>query len=153
MNRNALRHIATLISVFIFAQLYTQGFAQIIHFKSNCERHFKITFIGTNKNGKEVKKTLDNVSIGDWETVSLYKVKYGYDLYNNKEMQNSGADASGKWQKMEITDLQVNTTDILDISQSADALQAPGNHIWVRIKNRYERDYIVSRIFIYDRKK
>jgi hypothetical protein len=124
--------------------------AQSIRLKSSSEKHFKVIFTGTNKAGQEVTKTLENVDLGFWKTISLYKTKYGYDLYNNKEMKSDGADATNRWKRMVITDEKTSATDELDITSGIDEKKLPNNHLWIRIKLKYDNDYLLTYISLFD---
>lgn len=126
---------------------------QSIRLKSSSEKHLNITFTGLNKEGKEVTKTIENVDLGYWKTFSLYKTKYGYDLYNNKEMKADGADGTNRWKKMVVTDEKTSATDALDLTNDIEEKKLPNNHLWVRIKIRYDNDYQLTYISLFDHRK
>ena len=128
----------------------SQAFSQSIRFKSSSDKHLKITAIGVNKQGQEVSKTLNDVSLGYWKTISLYKTKYGYDLYNNKEMKSDGADATNRWKKIIVTDENTSATDQLDITDDIEEKKLPNTHLWIRVKIKWDSDYQLTYISFFD---
>ena len=132
---------------------WSNATAQAIKLKSNSEKKLKVVFIGTNKKGEEVKRTLDWVDLGFWKTVSLYKSKYGYDLYNNGEMKEDGKDGTNRWKRMIVTDANTAATDELDLTRNEEEVKLPNNHLWVRMKKRADNDYYLTHISLYDHRK
>ncbi len=126
------------------------AFAQSVRLKSSSEKHFTVTLKGTNKAGKEVTRVLEDVDLGYWKTISLYKTKYGYDLYNNKEMKSDGKDGTNRWKKVIITDTKTSATDELDITTDTPEKKLPNNRTWIRVKIKYDNDYQLTYISLFD---
>lgn len=128
------------------------AFGQTVRLKSNSDKHFKVTLTGVNRQGKEVTRTIDNVDKGYWKNISLYKTKYGYDLYNNKQMKREGADGTNRWKKIMITDIASSASDELDLTQDAEK-KLPNTHLWVGVRITYDSDYQVTHLTFYDHRK
>ncbi len=150
MKKQLLSSVTILALVILGA---TSAFAQSIRLKSSSEKHLKVVFTGVNNKGKEITRTIEDVGLGFWKTFSLYKTKYGYDLYNNKEMKADGADGSNRWTKMVVTDEKTSANDMLDLTQDIDEKKLANTRLWVRVKIKYDNDYQLTYISFFDHRK
>ena len=127
--------------------------AQSLRLKSNSVSVFKVTAIGVSKDGTRITKTLNDVGLGFWKTISLYKTKYGYDLYNNKEMKSDGADATNRWQSLILYNEAIGKSDTLDITSHTEEKRLRNCHIWARVRQTYDNDYLMTYVLLCDERK
>ncbi|MBC7554926.1 MAG: hypothetical protein H7257_13215 [Taibaiella sp.] len=127
--------------------------AQSLRLKSNSAKKYHVTATGLNKEGQQITRQLDDVSLGYWKTVSLYKTKYGYDMYNNKQMKREGGDATNRWQTLTIVEDGTGKTDVLDITRPVTEQRLANNRTWVKIKQSWDSDYLLTYVLLYDHRK
>lgn len=129
------------------------GSAQSLKIKSSSARKLKITAYGLNKEGKRCSAELNDVELGYWKTLSLYKMKFGYDLYNNQNMEKSGADVSNRWTTMTIEDKETGAKDEVDLTREIDEVKLKTTKLWLRVRQQFDYDYQLTTVSLFDKHK
>jgi hypothetical protein len=125
--------------------------AQALKIRSNSEKKLKITAFGVNKEGKQVSVELNDVDLGYWKTLSLYKAKYGFDNYNNQNMKKSGADISNHWTSMVIEVRGTDRKDEIDLTQDVAEVKLKTTKLWLRVQQKFDQDYQLTTVSMYDK--
>ena len=125
--------------------------AQTLRIRSNSLENLHIVAIGTDKEGHVISSNMTyDFYQNDYKVLSLFKEKYGFDRYHNKEMQHEGADPTSKWTKLVIYDASNRIYDTIDLTKEAKRANIAHANIWAKVKMRYERDYLVTDVVIND---
>ncbi len=139
-----------LIVPIIALSTFSKTNGQTLRLKSSSEKLLKVTFVGVNKEGVQVTKSLDEVDKGYWKTVNVNKVKYGFDMFHNKEMAKEGYDASNRWKQIIVEEVNNGKKDVFDVSKSNEGTTLPNTHIFIKVKKYVERDYVCQYVNIFD---
>lgn len=143
----------SLLTILISSFFAMTANAQTLKIRSNSEKKLKVTAYGVNKEGKQVSIELNNVDLGYWRTLSLYKAKYGYDLYHNKNMKKSGADVSNHWTRMVVELKGTDQRDEIDLTGELDEAKLSSTKLWLRLQQKFDGDYQLTTVSFYDRHK
>ncbi len=124
--------------------------AQTLRIRSNSLENLHIAAVGVDKDGHYTTKTYYDLNQDQWKVVSLYEAKYGYDKYDNKEMQHEGLDATAKWQKLIIYDASNTVCDVLDLTKTDKRASLGHAHIWAKVKQSWDRNYLIPDVTLND---
>jgi hypothetical protein len=130
--------------------LFAQAQAQTLRLRSNSLNNLHIVAIGKDDAGHTISKTLYDVSFGFWKTISLFDVKYGYDKYNNKEMQHQGYDHTAHWTQLVIFNNSNSRCDTLNISERAKNIHLDYSDLIARVSKSYDRNYVITDVVLND---
>lgn len=125
--------------------------AQTLRIRSNSIENLHIVAVGTDKDGHVVTSGMMYDFYQDYyKVLSLFKEKYGFDRYHNKEMKHEGADPSSRWTKLLVYDASNTLYDTIDLTKPGNRIFIAHANIWAKVKVRYERDYEVTDVVLND---
>jgi hypothetical protein len=130
---------------------FTGAKAQTLRIRSNSLENLHIVAEGTDKDGHVITSgVLYDFYQNDYKVLSLFKEKYGFDRFHNKEMQHEGADPTAKWTKLVIYDASNRIYDTIDLTKETKKSHIAHANIWAKVKIRYDRDYVITDVVIND---
>jgi hypothetical protein len=123
---------------------------QMLRFRLNSVQNLHIVVVGQNQDGKKFSKTYYDLTHDTWKKISLNELMYGYDAFHNKEMIHDGYDTLSKWTAMLVYDKSNRLCGQLDLTNAVQHRSLENTSIWARIRQNWERDYLVTDVIIND---
>jgi hypothetical protein len=140
---------AAVLLVFLLA-LNLTGISQTLKIKCNSAENLHLVLVGSDNLGHKTTKVIYDVSQGYRKKFSLFKEKYGYDMYNNSKMSHEPSDSTSEWTELHVYDKSNTMFSKVDLTKSVSKLKLDKSGIWVRVKRHTERDYLLTEVVIND---
>lgn len=129
----------------------TAAKGQTLRIRSNSLENLHVVAVGTDKGGQVTKsEMLYDFEHDKYKVVSLFEEKYGYDHYHNKDMKHEGMDHTARWTKLLIYDGSHVLYDTIDLTKPAKRIHTVHGNVLVKVKVRYERDYVITDVVLTD---